>query len=286
MDESGVCSMLSDMETHYGAQVAGQLRPVIQDFFESMPWVAKLRGSTIATPGGLTCVEGAEQKPADVGKGTAEQRDRQWEAFANSTIAPVAARTSPLPGGGWCISRAELERGLRRWNKVLLVRAGAKEEGGVVALGATRLAVTVPPGHCFSDDVQAAAPHALPLRDRFDTYVPSFCPDRLLTSVRCEICSGRKHPDSGRPRHLCPGRSTTANYKIATGQCTICEARYPAAASAKGNGTVQSAHVRRCRTIFVEEWRAADAKLAADREADLSGLEAMLKGLSHAERPD
>ena len=62
----------------------------------------------------------------------------------------------------------------------------------------------------------------------------------------------------------------------------MCEARYPAAATAGGNGRVRAAHVRHCRSVFVEEWRASDARDVRRSGRGLSGLQGMLAALEEA----
>eukprot|EP00665_Eupelagonemidae_sp_cell47_P016407 gene16407-biopygen7159 len=130
--------LLQSLRPHYGDAACATLSSLLGSFFDAMPWVAKLRGSTVATPSAITCVEGADVLLTDVGNGAADSRASQWAALALGSIAPADARSSRSASGAWTISRAELSRGLRRWNKHLLVRAGPRSEAGVIPVDATR----------------------------------------------------------------------------------------------------------------------------------------------------
>eukprot|EP00660_Eupelagonema_oceanica_P006718 gene6718-1079_t len=124
-----------------------------------MPWVAKLRGPSVATPSAIPCVEGAEALLRDVGKGTAEAQEEQWRATALGRIAQPQARSRRTMDGDWVISREELTVGLRRWHKQLLIRTGSAEEAGVTELGARYRAATLAPGQLFTDEGEGPEPH-------------------------------------------------------------------------------------------------------------------------------
>eukprot|EP00664_Eupelagonemidae_sp_cell27_P010513 gene10513-4764_t len=250
-----------EMECHYGAVDTARIVGAAQNAFQSMPWVARLRGASIATPSAFTCVEGADTTLSKIGTGDAAARDHQWAALALSAVATPQARTRQQDGGGWIISREELALGLRRAGKQLLVRTGTPDEAGVITLGGRQRAATVPPGRFFTDSWGMPEPHTLPLDAGFDDFVPSFRPDRMLTADKSV-----------------PG--TVAG--VTSGSCEVCGAKYPAAASRRGDVAVARSHVQRCRTIFVEEWRARDAQSGSPPAGCTDGLQAMLTAIREA----
>ena len=65
----------------------------------------------------------------------------------------------------------------------------------------------------------------------------------------------------------------------------MCGAKYPATAGRRGDVAVARGHVQRCRSIFVEEWRARDAKAGSSPAKDVDGLQAMLAALQRADTP-
>ncbi len=55
-----VQALYREMHTHYGAETANVLLACMDDLFQSLPVMAKLRGAGIASSSALACVEGAD----------------------------------------------------------------------------------------------------------------------------------------------------------------------------------------------------------------------------------
>eukprot|EP00664_Eupelagonemidae_sp_cell27_P005606 gene5606-9250_t len=187
IESPAAASLMEEVTAHYGPQEAARIRFAMQSAFADMPWVARLRGASIASPSGYTCVADVDVKLQDLGTGDAAERDRQWAAVAMGTIAPPQARTRRGADGAWVIGREELAAGLRRSGKQLLIRTGPLDEVGVVELGGRQRAATLPQGRCFSDSLDMPEPHCLPLQDAFKVDARSYAPGRLLT---CEPALG------------------------------------------------------------------------------------------------